>query len=69
MNLKLPILLLFLLGAFTGFAQKAIKGQVKDDKSQEGLPGVSVLVRGPNLGTSTDSNETIFFTIYDFNFL
>ena len=65
MNLKLPILLLFLLGAFTGFAQKAIKGQVKDDKSQEGLPGVSILVRGTNLGTSTDSNGNFSISVPD----
>ena len=65
MNLKLPILLLLLLGAFTGFAQKAIKGQVKDDKSQEGLPGVSVLVRGTNLGTSTDSNGNFSISVPD----
>ena len=64
MNLKLPILLLLLLSAFTGYAQKEIKGQVKDDKSQEGLPGVCIFVRGTNLGTKTDSNCNfyIYFT-------
>ena len=56
MNLKLPILILLLFSSFVGLSQKTIKGQVKDDKSQEGVPGVSVLVRGTNVGTSTDSN-------------
>ena len=63
MNLKLPILLLLLFSTFAGFAQKTIKGQVKDDKSQEGLPGVSILVRGTNVGTSTDSNGNFSLTV------
>ncbi|MEN9363543.1 MAG: hypothetical protein RI903_851 [Bacteroidota bacterium] len=63
MNLKLPILLLLLFSAFVGFAQKTIKGQVKDDKSQEYLPGVSILVRGTNIGTSTDSNGNFSISV------
>jgi TonB-linked SusC/RagA family outer membrane protein len=65
MNLRLLILLLLLFSAFTGFAQKVIKGQVKDGKSQETLPGVSILVRGTNIGTSTDSNGNFSISVPD----
>ncbi len=54
MKVKLPILLVLLLSAIVGFAQKTIKGQVKDETSKENLPGVTVSVRGTNVGTSTD---------------
>jgi TonB-linked SusC/RagA family outer membrane protein len=78
MKQKLRILLLLLFSAFVSFAQKTIKGQVKDETSKENLPGVTVSVRGTNIGTSTDtdgnfsisvpanSNELIFsFIGYD----
>ena len=54
MKVKLPVLLVLLLSAIVGFAQKTIKGQVKDETSKENLPGVTVSVRGTNVGTSTD---------------
>lgn len=63
MNLKLPILLLLLFSAIVGFAQKTIKGQVKDETSQENLPGVTVLVRGTNVGTSTDAEGNFSISV------
>ena len=63
MNLKLPILLLLLFSAIVGFAQKTIKGQVKDETSQENLPGVTILVRGTNIGTSTDANGNFSISV------
>jgi hypothetical protein len=63
MNVKLPILLLFLFSAFVGHAQRTIKGQVKDEKNQENIPGVTVLVSGTNIGTSTDSNGNFSISV------
>jgi TonB-linked SusC/RagA family outer membrane protein len=55
MKVKLLILVVLLLSAMVGFAQKTIKGQVKDETSKESLPGVGVSVRGTSAGTSTDA--------------
>ena len=63
MNLKLPILLLLMFSASFGFAQKTIKGQVKDETSQESLPGVSILVKGTNIGTSTDASGNFSISV------
>lgn len=47
-------LLLFLFSLTTSLAQTgAVKGRVTDEKG-EGLPGVTVLVKGTTNGTSTD---------------
>jgi TonB-linked SusC/RagA family outer membrane protein len=46
-------LLLILLTVFGAYAQNAVKGSVKDDQGQ-GLPGVSVVVKGTTTGTVTD---------------
>ncbi|MCP9766275.1 SusC/RagA family TonB-linked outer membrane protein [Lacihabitans sp. LS3-19] len=56
MKVKLPILLLLMFCAISSFAQKTVKGQVKDESSQESLPGVTVTVPGTNVGTSTDAD-------------
>ncbi|WP_303311093.1 SusC/RagA family TonB-linked outer membrane protein [Hymenobacter sp. BT730] len=55
--LKLLFLLLFLCTGFTSaFAQTgSISGRVVDEKAQ-GLPGVTVLIEGTSLGTSTNSD-------------
>ncbi|AIZ63658.1 membrane protein [Hymenobacter sp. DG25B] len=54
---KLLFLLLFLCTGFTSaFAQTgSISGRVVDEKAQ-GLPGVTVLIEGTSLGTSTNSD-------------
>jgi len=49
--LSIGILLLFTLNVF---AQKAIKGKVVEKASGEGLPGVSIVIKGASNGTSTD---------------
>ncbi|MFC3811973.1 SusC/RagA family TonB-linked outer membrane protein [Lacihabitans lacunae] len=54
MNVKLPILLLLMCGAISGYAQKIIKGVVKDETSLEAIPGVTVTALGTTIGTSTD---------------
>lgn len=54
--IKLKILMLILLTTFAVNAQNmAIKGKVVD-KSNEPLPGVSVVIKGANIGTVTDIN-------------
>lgn len=63
MNLKLPILLLLLCSAFVGFAQKTIKGQVRDETTKENLPGVTVSIRGTSVGTSTDGGGNFSISI------
>lgn len=48
-------LLLILLTVVGAFAQNTVKGKVKDDQGQ-GLPGVSVVVKGTTAGTVTDND-------------
>lgn len=51
------LLLVLLLLTLPGFAQNArgISGTVRDEKG-EGLPGVTVVVKGTSVGTATDTN-------------
>src|SRR5688572_7152946 len=48
----------FILMQVAVFAQEArtIKGTIKDAETNEGLPGVSILVVGTATGTTTDAN-------------
>jgi len=49
--------LLFLSASFCVSAQdKTVKGKVTDGDTNESLPGVSILVKGTNRGTTTDMN-------------
>jgi TonB-linked SusC/RagA family outer membrane protein len=49
------LLLLFFCGS--AFAQSiTVKGKVTDASTGEGLPGVSIVVKGANIGTSSDGN-------------
>ncbi|SFE51603.1 SusC/RagA family TonB-linked outer membrane protein [Thermoflexibacter ruber] len=41
---------------FTAFAQKRVTGTVKDNETNTGLPGVSILVKGTTRGTVTDAD-------------
>ncbi|WP_217189911.1 SusC/RagA family TonB-linked outer membrane protein [Echinicola vietnamensis] len=53
---KLFFLMLFFIWASDGFAQEIIlKGTVADGESEEGLPGVSILLKGTTIGTVTDA--------------
>ncbi len=65
MKQKLLILLVLFFSAIVGFAQKTIKGQVKDETSKENLPGVTVSVRGTNIGTSTDVDGNFSIAVPD----
>ena len=63
---KKNILLVFILSCFVGFAQQTITGTISD---QDGvpLPGVNVVIKGTNTGTSTDfdGNYSITADEYD----
>ncbi|WP_436517359.1 SusC/RagA family TonB-linked outer membrane protein [Ekhidna sp. To15] len=43
----------FLILALTGWAQRSVSGKVTDETG-EGLPGVNVVIKGTNTGTTTD---------------
>src|SRR5688500_4362910 len=44
-----------------------INGKVIDEDTQEGLPGVNVLVKGTAIGTTTDINGVFFLDVPDAN--
>ena len=48
--------LTFMLLSFTGLAQQAITGKVTSSEDGMGVPGVSVMIKGTNKGTTTDAN-------------
>ncbi|MFD2241342.1 SusC/RagA family TonB-linked outer membrane protein [Flectobacillus roseus] len=45
-----------MLLSFTGLAQQAITGKVTSSEDGQGVPGVSVMIKGTNKGTTTDAN-------------
>ncbi|WP_374761219.1 SusC/RagA family TonB-linked outer membrane protein [Flectobacillus roseus] len=45
-----------MLLSFTGLAQQAITGKVTSSEDGQGIPGVSVMIKGTNKGTTTDAN-------------
>jgi len=59
------ILLLFIFVLFTGFAysQTDVSGSVKSSNDGEGIPGVTVLVKGTTEGTITDLNGKYKITV------
>lgn len=53
------LLICLTLGAFHAFSQSAdVRGTVRDAKSREPMPGVSVLVKGTATGTATRADGT-----------
>src|SRR3990170_3180806 len=48
------LMLLFVLGSFTAFAQRTVSGRVTD-AAGSGMPGVNVIVKGTSVGTTTDA--------------
>lgn len=53
-NFKLLLTGILLFSSLAMFAQQTLKGVVKEKATGEGLPGVSVVVKGTTNGTSTD---------------
>ena len=54
------LVVLFVLGSLTAFAQRNVSGRVTD-AGGNGMPGVNVIVKGTSTGTTTDAtgNYTI----------
>ena len=55
-NFKLLLIGFLLASSFNMFAQQTVQGVVKEKKSGDTLPGVSVVVKGTTKGTETDFN-------------
>jgi TonB-linked SusC/RagA family outer membrane protein len=65
---KLMFSFLLLSASFIVSAQdKTVKGKVTDGDTKESLPGVSILVKGTNRGTTTDTNGDFQLTLADEN--
>lgn len=61
---KITLLLLFLCSCATAFAQTTVSGKVVDD-SGIGLPGVNVIEKGTNNGSTTDFDGNYSITVAD----
>lgn len=48
------VMLLFVLGSFSSYAQRTVSGRVTDTGGN-GMPGVNVIVKGTSVGTTTDA--------------
>jgi TonB-linked SusC/RagA family outer membrane protein len=53
--------------SFTAVAQKSVTGKVTDSKSGQGLPGVTVNIKGTSSGTSTGVDGSFTLTVPDDN--
>jgi TonB-linked SusC/RagA family outer membrane protein len=45
---------MLLMLSFTGFAQQTVTGKVTSSEDGQGIPGVSIMIKGTNKGTTTD---------------
>ena len=55
--------LLLLLVGFVTVAQNKLTGKVSDEKTKEGIPGVSIAIKGTSQGATTDMNGQFSLTI------
>jgi TonB-dependent starch-binding outer membrane protein SusC len=55
MRIKLQLTLILLLSFFWAQSQSVVSGTVTEE-SGAGIPGVNILVKGTNSGTTTDIN-------------
>ncbi len=64
MKKKNLLMIMFILLQVSVFAQsRVVKGTIKDSKSKETIPGVTVLVEGTTNGTVTDMNGMFSITV------
>src|SRR5690349_4403399 len=49
------MMLLFVIGSLSAFAQRTVSGRVTDTGGN-GMPGVNVIVKGTSVGTTTDAS-------------
>ena len=72
------VFFVFILSCFVGFSQQNISGTISDEEGVP-LPGVNVVIKGTNNGTSTDfdgnysisadqDDNLIFYNIKDFSY-
>lgn len=55
--------LLMLLVGFVTVAQNKLTGKVSDEKNKEGIPGVSIAIKGTSQGATTDMNGQFTLTV------
>lgn len=58
-----PILFFLLFCGASAYAQKKVSGKVTDAENKAGLPGVTVVVKGTQTGTSSDADGNYALTI------
>jgi len=62
--IKIVLFNLFLFISFAGFSQRTqVEGSVTDAKTGDPLPGVSIIEKGTNNGTTTDMNGEYSFKV------
>jgi len=54
--MKKYLIILFVFASLYSIGQMTITGEVKDSENKEQLPGVAVIIKGSQTGTSTDLN-------------
>ncbi|MEO8109261.1 MAG: TonB-dependent receptor [Ginsengibacter sp.] len=59
------LLLIFLLPGISAVAQKTISGKISDAKTEEAIPNASIIVKGTNLGTSSNENGSFSIKVPD----
>src|SRR5690348_16722581 len=58
------MMLLFVIGSLSAFAQRTVSGRVTDTGGN-GMPGVNVIVKGTSAGTSTDATGRYSISVAD----
>lgn len=58
------LVLFFVVGSFSAFAQRTVSGTVTD-AGGNGMPGVNVIVKGTSAGTSTDATGRYSISVND----
>ncbi len=59
--------IMMLLLTYSSYAQMTVSGRVTDNETEEGLPGVTVLVKGSSTGTVTDIEGNYRFSVPEAN--
>ena len=54
-NIGWVICLMLTMGTLTSFGQQSVTGKVTSSDDGQGIPGVSVVVKGTTKGTTTDA--------------
>ena len=56
-NVAWAICLMLTMASLSGFSQQNVTGKVTSSEDGQGIPGVSVSVKGSTKGTTSDANE------------